>query len=125
MFACSAPMTFKTSGASYEVTGAVTSGETEELGVTPAAGNTLFVLTLKADANKLDDAQNAFFGVDTPPASVSQNGGQAYECKSMAFETDGSAMQVVLVFEVPADWAHTKDFTLSGNAFGPVNLKQS
>ena len=123
LFACAAPVTFQTAGGSYEVTGTATSDGA--LGITPGAGSTLFVLTLKTDAQNLDDAQNSFFGINTAHSSVSQNGGQAYECKSLAFETDGSDVQTVLVFEVPADWASTKDFTLSGEGFGSVNLKQS
>ena len=122
LLACAAPVTFQTSGGTYEVTG--TKVADEALNLAPGAGNTLFVMTLKTDASSLDDAQNSFFGVGEANAAVSQSGGQQYECKRIAFETNGRDVQTVLVFEVPADWAKTKDFTLSGDRFGPVNLKQ-
>ena len=119
---CAAPITFQTSGASYEVTGIRLANQ--ELNFTPGAGNTLLVLTLKTDNASLDDAQNSFFGVNASPATVSQNGGQQYPCVRFGIETDGRSVQVVLVFEVPADWGNTKAFTLSGESFGAVNLNQ-
>ncbi len=91
--------------------------------LTASGDHTFFIMTLGADDKTLNDAQTAFLGVDGVPASVSDGSGN-YECKEMSFKTDGSKMQVELIFEVPAAFAQAKDFTLSGNGFGPVNLQK-
>ncbi|MEA5004734.1 MAG: hypothetical protein VB081_14700 [Christensenella sp.] len=121
LMACAAPVTFQTSGAQYEILQMKT--EEQALTLTASGGNTLFVMTLGVDDKKLDDAQNAFFSPEGTKASVSDGSG-SYECKQMAFETNGSKTQAVLVFEVPAAFTQVKDFTLSGNGFGPVNLQK-
>ncbi|WP_066646139.1 hypothetical protein [Christensenella timonensis] len=121
LMACAAPITFQTSGAQYEIVQMETADQA--LSLTPSAGNTLFVMTLSVGDDKLDDAQNAFFSTDGAKASVADGSG-SYECKQIAFETNGSQTQAVLVFEVPAAFAQVKDFTLSGNGFGPVNLQK-
>lgn len=121
LISCAAAITFRTSGAQYEVVEMKTAEQSNNL--TASGGNTLFVMILSADDKTLDDAQNAFLSVDGVPASVSDGSG-SYECREMSFKTDGSRMQIELVFEVPASFAQVKDFTLSGNGFGPVSLKK-
>ncbi|MBC5647662.1 hypothetical protein [Christensenella tenuis] len=120
--ACSPAVTFQTSGAGYEVV-AVETGE-QALSRTAESGNTLLTILLKTSDSNLDDAQNSFMPVDGEPCYVT-DGGEQYPCATLAFESNGSDVQAVLLFEVPSDWSSGgKEFSLGGGAFSPVALKK-
>lgn len=119
--ACSAPVSFQTSGASYEVKSITTSEQS--LGITSTDGNTMLTITLGASDKSLDDAQASFFPAGGTPSYVTDAGAQ-YPCKEMAIQSNGAQVQVVLVYEVPTDWSSGKEFSLGGNNFSPVALKK-
>ncbi len=119
--ACSSPVTFQTSGASYDVAEITSSNEVS--GMAPGSGNTFLVVKLGTAENSLDDAQASFLPAGGTPSYVT-DGTTLYPCKAIAFQSDGSRVQTVLVYEVPLDWANAKEFSLGGNDFSPVALKK-
>ena len=119
---CAQAVTFQTSGAGYEVV-SVETGE-QALGKTAGSGNTLLTIILKTSDQYLDDAQGSFMPVDGEPCYVT-DGGQQYPCAALAFESNGTDVQAVLLFEVPAAWASgTKEVSLGGGTLSPVALQK-
>ncbi|WP_066688058.1 hypothetical protein [Christensenella intestinihominis] len=120
--ACAPAVTFQTSGAGYEVA-AIKTAE-QALDRTAGSGNTLLTVTLATSDRDLDDAQSSFMPVDGEPCYVTDGSGQ-YPCARLAFESNGTDVQAVLLFEVPSGWAAGgKEFSLGGSAFSPVALKK-
>ena len=117
--ACASGTVFQTQGAQYEVA-AVETGQ-QMLEHTASDGNTLLSITLMAADSSLDDAQASFLPVGGEPCYVASNGRQ-YPCAALAFESNGSEVQAVLLFEVPAGLSG--EFTLGGSAFSAVSLKK-
>lgn len=119
--ACAPAITFQTSGAQYEVAQIATAEQA--LDHTASRGNTLLSITLKTNDNSLDDAQNAFMPVGGEPCYVT-DGATQYPCIALSFQSNGTAVQAVLLFEVPGDWERTKEFSLGGSSFSAVALKK-
>lgn len=119
--ACAPAVTFQTAGGQYDVVKTATA-ETA-LDHTAANGSTLLTIILKTNSKNLDDAQSSFMPAEGTPCYVT-NGGEQYPCKTLAFQSNGTSDQVVLLFEVPADWTKAMDFSLGAEGFAPVALKK-
>lgn len=117
--ACAPAVSFQTSGGQYDVV-KIASAQTA-LEHTAADGNTILTITLKFSNQNLDDAQNAFMPTDGTPCYVT-DGSQQYPCKALFFQSNGTGDQVVLLFEVPANWPG--EFSLGGTNFAAVALKK-
>lgn len=120
--ACAPAVTFQTSGGQYDVV-KISASETA-LEHTAPSGQTLLTITLKTSSKNLDDAQASFMPADGGEPCYVTDGGEQYPCKSLAFESNGVSDQIVLLFEVPSDWTHSKEFSLGGAGFAAVALKK-